>query len=402
MKTKNKNKDKDKDKDKDKKWSLDKSSFLAEMNALLIGINYTGTVNQLQGCIFDVIEMKSLIIDAYGFNPNTIVVLRDDDPANKPTKARILQELAKLVANSDASSNTFLHYSGHGTQITDTADEPDKLDECIVPCDYATAGFITDDEINAICKTLKGVGLAVFDSCRSGTIMDLPFSLGSDTSGQQGFYCFSGCTDSQDAQEATTSTAGSNTGLPQGAMTMAFISTIRTLHYYPPVATLCQAIQATLRAGGYTQTPQLTSSVPVSPSTPFPFQTPVAQLYQTTVQLQAQQQINAVLQNQLSALQQQAATNAVVEASNNILFVVQQQNTVLKNQIVVLENQIQTLQGQLQPLQQQAALVPKLQGQVQLIPGLQNQIAVLMYQQTLVKQQALQIQQLKQQLAGRH
>jgi hypothetical protein len=289
-----------------------------------------------------------------------------------------------------------LHYSGHGTQVTDTADETDKLDECIVPCDYATAGFITDDEINAICKPLKGVGLAVFDSCRSGTIMDLPCIGLTDSQQQQGFYCFSGCTDSQDAVEATTSTAGSNTGLPQGAMTMAFISTIRALHYYPPVATLCQAIQANLQAGGYTQTPQLSSTVPVSLTTPFPFQTPVAQL-------QAQLQINAVLQNQISALQQQA----VAEASNNILSVIQQQNSVLENQIVVLENQnqalqaqLQTLQGQLQPLSQQAALVPKLQGQVQLIPGLQNQIAVLMYQQTLVKQQALQIQQLKQQLAG--
>ena len=372
-------------------------------NALLIGINYTGTANQLQGCIFDIIEIKSLIVDAYGFDPNTIVTLRDDDPANRPTKARILQELAKLVANSDASSNTFLHYSGHGTQVTDTAEEADKLDECIVPCDYATAGFITDDEINAICKTLKGTGLAIFDSCRSGTIMDLPCTgVASAADPQQGFYCFSGCTDSQDAVEATTSTAGSNTGLPQGAMTMAFISTVRALHYYPPVATLLSSIQATLRAGGYTQTPQLTSSVPVSPSTPFPFLTPVTQLEQTLIQLQNQIQANTALQNQILAfqnqiavLQQQLTSLPALEASNNILSVVQQQNTVLQNQVYTLQHQLQPLPA----LEQQAALVPKLQCQVALIPGLQNQIAVLMCQQTLAKQQAIQIQQLKQQLA---
>ena len=367
-------------------------------NALLIGINYTGTVNQLEGCIFDAIEMKSLIIDAYGFDPNTIVVLRDDDPSNKPTKVRILQELAKLVAKSDSSSTTFLHYSGHGTQITDTGgEESDQLDECIVPCDYATAGFITDDEINAICKSLKGKGLAIFDSCRSGTIMDLPCTGLADSSNQpqEGFYCFSGCTDSQDAVEATTSTAGSNTGLPQGAMTMAFISTIRTLQYYPPITTLCQAIRANLQAGGYTQTPQLTSSVPVERSTPFPFLTPVTQLKQTLVQLEQQIQANAALQNQILAfqsqiavLQEQVITLPTLEASNNTLSVVQQENA-------VLQNQLQTLPS----LQQQAALVPKLQGQVAMIPGLQNQIAVLMYQQILVKQQAQQIQQLKQQLA---
>jgi len=371
------------------------------MNALLIGINYTGTPNQLQGCIFDVIEMKSLIIDAYGFNPNTIVVLRDDDFANRPTKARILQELAKLVANSDASSNIFLHYSGHGTQITDTADEPDKLDECIVPCDYATAGFITDDEINAICKTLKGVGLAVFDSCRSGTIMDLPFSLGSDTSGQQGFYCFSGCTDSQDVVEDKTS------GLPQGAMTMAFISTVRALKYYPSIGTLCQAIQSNLQAGGYTQTPQLSASVPIGTSTPFPFETPVTKLNQTLIQLEQQTLANnqiPALQTQIAVLQQQVDIIPSLEASNNTLFIIQQQNADLTSQISVLQQQIAAMQQQLQPLpflEQQAALVTMLQNQNALIPGLQTQIAGFMLQRSTLQQQASEIQRLQRQLAAR-
>jgi hypothetical protein len=169
--------------------------------ALLIGINYTNTPNQLQGCIYDVIEIKSLLIDAYGFDPNTIVTLRDDDPANMPTKARILQELQALVTNG---SNLFLHYSGHGTQVTNTTGtEADGLDECIVPSDYASAGFIKDDQINAIMKGLKGTGIALFDCCRSGTMMDLPFT-GVDPNNlsvNQGFYCFSGCKDNQDSYE---------------------------------------------------------------------------------------------------------------------------------------------------------------------------------------------------------
>jgi len=350
------------------------------MNALLIGINYTGTVNQLQGCIFDVIEMKSLIIDAYRFNPNTIVVLRDDDPANRPTKARILQELRRLVANSDPSSNTFLHYSGHGTQITDTGhDEVDQLDECIVPCDYATAGFITDDEINAIFKPLKGAGLAIFDCCRSGTIMDLSCS---GISTVPGFYCFSGCTDSQDVQEGTTSTQGSNTGLPQGAMTMAFISTIRTLQYYPPIPVLLSSLRDYLHVSGYTQTPQLTSNVSVTQITPFPFQAPVAQLQsQSQLVLSLQSQI-PVLEAQIAVLQQQVVGMTILEASSNLLSVVQNQNQILQNKNQALQKQVETLPS----LRQQAALVPQLQRQVSLIPGLQNQIAVLMYQQVLVQQ----------------
>lgn len=354
------------------------------MNALLIGINYTGTANALQGCIFDIIEMKSLIVDAYRFDPNRIVVLRDDDPANRPTKARILQELTKLVANSDTSSNTFLHYSGHGTQITDTVDEADKLDECIVPCDYVTAGFITDDEINAIFKSLKGSGLALFDCCRSGTIMDLPFSGTATAETQsQGFYCFSGCTDAQDVVEGT---QGSATGLPQGAMTLAFISTIRSLQYYPPVVTLLTALQAQLQAGGYSQTPQLTSSVPLAATTPFPFQASVAQLSQTSTQLQIQTELATrlgaqipILEAQIAVLQQQVALLPALEASAQLLSVVQKEN---QAQNEVLQAQRHTLSF----LQQQAALVPKLQAQVQLIPGLQNQIAALMYQQMLVQQ----------------
>lgn len=369
------------------------------MNALLIGINYTGTVNQLQGCIFDVIQMKSLMIDAYGFNPNTIVTLRDDDPANRPTKHRILQELTRLVAQSDLSSNTFLHYSGHGTQIKDTVDEADRLDECIVPCDYATAGFITDDEINAICKPLKGTGFAIFDCCRSGTIMDLPYTgIAVDSSNQQqGFYCFSGCTDSQDVLEGITSTTGSNTGLSQGAMTMAFISTVRALKYYPPITALCQAIQSNLRSGGYQQTPQLSSTVPINSSTPFPFETPVTKLNQTLVQLEQQMSANTVLQNQIpalqahiAALQQQAIAIPTLEASSNTLFIIQQQNAALTQQIVTLQQQLE----QLPYLQQQAALVPRLKNQNAMIPILQTQIAGYSRQQG-------QIQQLQLQLAGR-
>jgi len=78
-----------------------------DKRALLIGINYPNTPNQLQGCINDVVEMKSLIIDAYGFNPNTIVTLRDDDPSNMPTRARILQELKILLANATSTTRSF-------------------------------------------------------------------------------------------------------------------------------------------------------------------------------------------------------------------------------------------------------------------------------------------------------
>lgn len=71
------------------------------------------------------------------------------------------------------------HYSGHGSQVEDLdGDEVDGNDECIMPVDYKTKGVILDDEINdTIVRPLpRGATLhATFDSCHSGTILDLPY-----------------------------------------------------------------------------------------------------------------------------------------------------------------------------------------------------------------------------------
>jgi len=351
-----------------------------DKRALLIGINYIGTPNQLQGCIYDVIEMKSLLIDAYGFSPNDIITLRDDDPANAPTRTRILQEIQALLTSP---GQIFLHYSGHGTQIKDTTnDESDRLDECIAPCDYSTAGFITDDELNVLAKGLKGKGLAIFDCCRSGTIMDLPFT-GITVPSAEGFYCFSGCQDNQDAVEDTTNTQGSNTGLPQGAMTMAFISTIRSLNYYPTLSALYTAILANLKAGGYSQIPQLTSTVSVGPLTPFPFSSPSQQLNQQqslVVSLQTQiQELQAQLEqfkaqaSLVAGLTAQVRTLATVQARLQALQIQDDANVVL---IADLKNQIAAYPA----LKDQSALVVSLQKQVSHLPGLQRQMEGLIYQ----------------------
>jgi len=351
--------------------------------ALLIGINYINTPNRLEGCIYDVIEMKSLIVDAYGFDPNTIVVLRDDDPVNMPTKARILQELRTLVANATSTTQLFLHYSGHGTQLTDTTgtEEIDGKDECIVPCDYLSAGLIADDQINVIVKGVQGLGLAIFDCCRSGTIMDLPYTGITTGNQSEGFYCFSGCQDNQDAFEEVTSTQGSNTGLPQGAMTMTFISTIRSLNYYPTISSLYSAILANLQTNGYSQIPQLTSTVPIRSMSPFPFDSPNEQLAEQLVLNQTLQAQIQQLQTQIRELGPQASLVPILQAQVQTLSVVQEELTMLKvidasngALITSLQEQVATIPD----LQTQADLVPVLQTQVSLMPPLQEQIVGLM------------------------
>ena len=69
--------------------------------------------------------------------------------------------------------------TGHGGQTPDLdGDEDDGYDEVIYPSDFRVAGFIVDDEMHRIMvKPLQaGVRLtAIFDSCHSGSALDLPY-----------------------------------------------------------------------------------------------------------------------------------------------------------------------------------------------------------------------------------
>lgn len=68
---------------------------------------------------------------------------------------------------------------GHGGQTPDEdGDEDDGYDEVIYPVDFRVAGHIVDDEMHRIMvKSLQpGVRLtAIFDSCHSGSALDLPY-----------------------------------------------------------------------------------------------------------------------------------------------------------------------------------------------------------------------------------
>ena len=68
---------------------------------------------------------------------------------------------------------------GHGGQTKDLdGDEDDGYDEVIYPVDFRQVGHIVDDEMHRIMvqPLQPGVRLtAIFDSCHSGTALDLPY-----------------------------------------------------------------------------------------------------------------------------------------------------------------------------------------------------------------------------------
>ena len=232
-----------------------------KQTAFLVGINYTGTINELYGCINDTKNVQDLLKTKYNF---TDVMLLNDETPEKPTKQNILKGLQTLLANTVAGDTAFFMFSGHGTRTADfNKDETDGQDECIMPIDaYAMNMCILDDELNRMIRnTLKpGAKLvAIFDCCFSGTLLDLPYTYGYPDNTNQletagDVYMISGCTDLQTSADTVAPINGKE--MASGAMTYAFLSTIKETALMGDLVTKMEAF---LKDNGYTQRPLLSS-----------------------------------------------------------------------------------------------------------------------------------------------
>ncbi|PAP75156.1 DUF7379 domain-containing protein [Rubrivirga marina] len=145
--------------------------------ALLIGIDEypnLSAFHQLEGCVNDVTAMAGLLRDRFGFADEDVTVLTNA----AATRAGILAALDRLADAVEADDVVVVHYAGHGSQITDLdGDEPDGLDETIVPHDGVRQSGpntdITDDEIHAWIQRVTATTpflTLLFDCCHSGTV----------------------------------------------------------------------------------------------------------------------------------------------------------------------------------------------------------------------------------------
>ncbi|KAF8103450.1 hypothetical protein N665_0188s0386 [Sinapis alba] len=142
--------------------------------AVLIGINYPGTDDELLGCVNDVKRMHKSLVELYGFSEENIVELIDTDTSKtQPTGKNIRQAFWDLVGSAKSGDVLYVHYSGHGTRLPPETGEDDDtgFDECIVPSDI---NYITDDDIKEIVSHVpKGCSFTfVSDSCHSGGLID--------------------------------------------------------------------------------------------------------------------------------------------------------------------------------------------------------------------------------------
>ncbi|KAF5093875.1 hypothetical protein D0Z03_002260 [Geotrichum reessii] len=304
-------------------YNFQYSACTGRRKALLIGINYIGSKQQLKGCINDVKNIKEFL-QKHGYKDEDMVVLTDDQsPQSQPTRANMLRGMQWLVKDAKPNDSYFFHYSGHGGLTEDVSgDEDSGFDDVIYPVDFEKEGHILDDEMHEIMvrRLPQGVRLtALFDCCNSGTALDLPYFYSTKglikepnmlkeagegllsayqsyqsgdiqgvvsqvtnvfnrvSRGNEGYeeakktktspsdvVMFSGCKDDQTSADTFAD------GQPTGAMSHAFVK-IMTDTPNQSYLTMLQNMRKLLEEGKYSQKPQLSSSHPIDVNLKFIF-----------------------------------------------------------------------------------------------------------------------------------
>lgn len=162
-------------------FSYQYSNCQGRKKALLVGINYFGTKNELRGCVNDVKNMSRFLNERFGYLYDDMVILTDDqrEMGKIPTRDNIMRAMQWLVKDARPNDSLVFHYSGHGGITKDLdGDEDEGYDEVIYPLDYERTSHIVDDDMHMIMVRALPPGCkltALFDSCHSGTALDLPF-----------------------------------------------------------------------------------------------------------------------------------------------------------------------------------------------------------------------------------
>ena len=290
---------------------------------ILIGCEYVkydelGILHRLPGCHVDLKNMQDMLISHYGYDYSDFIILSDEkDDFTQPTRLNIMEILEKIIQYTDLSQ-IVVYYSGHGTRTKDKFYKRQQqhqhsqerttrmtrtiniqkylktlytFEDCIVPCDYLEAGLISDTCFQTHFWSKIPIWTrvtAIFDSCNSGSIFNLPFryqgedTLERDTDDiklhQQNssagaapipfIITISGCRNDQKSvavsqmEQYTTSHSGW-----EGCMSFAFREVLKSHHFAPiGLNTLIDEMRALLSHRNFSQIPQLSMSHDVLPS----------------------------------------------------------------------------------------------------------------------------------------
>lgn len=244
--------------------------------ALLIGINQYPSPNQLSGCINDIGDMANFLITACKFQKSEITMLAD----GRATASSILSSIDRLISGAVSGDRLFLHYSGHGAQITFDNVLHDAL--CPVDWDWSRSRAILDVDLrDKFSKIPAGVEfIFLSDSCHSGDLtremsqntvrsmqhpVDIlwnissavergltPLTISKAVAVHDNCGFISGCASNQTSADASFSHR------PNGAATFFILNELKKpTGLTEPLTILTRNICSSLSHFGYSQQPQL-------------------------------------------------------------------------------------------------------------------------------------------------
>jgi hypothetical protein len=165
------------------------------IRALLVGINYNGSVYELKGCIQDTRSTRDMLKNKFGVSDSSIVMMNDDlaqSSPEYPTPSNIMNNMRDVIKKSKPGDSIYFHYSGHGFTVdsgsmTAMGGKIDAgLHECVLARDklksnknITAENTICGDAFNQLLElvppdiTLFGV----IDTCNSGTVFDLSHNI---------------------------------------------------------------------------------------------------------------------------------------------------------------------------------------------------------------------------------
>jgi len=289
--------------------------------AVLIGINYTGTSNQLNGCINDVENFYKYLKERFAHvnevrlsstdthressdegddicgcsclpslsslckkekqtsrrdlsNINMadstldVLILTDNQTGlHYPSKKNILNAFHWLTKGATSDSHLALTYSGHGSHQRDySRDEEDGQDESIVPADFQKSGMIIDDEIRRVLidPLPEGCQLRVImDCCHSATSCDLRYGYRA-----LDFTCQTNSRQTETKCDVISwsgcldSQTSADAWIDRkfaGALTANFLKIMRDPDQDKSYRAVYAKVHERLKADGYSQRPQLSS-----------------------------------------------------------------------------------------------------------------------------------------------
>jgi hypothetical protein len=148
--------------------------------ALLVGINAypaSSLLSPLKGCVTDVELQRHLLLHRFGFNPQDILTLTDQQATRQGILTAFEEHLIKQAKPGDV---VVFHFSGHGSQVADPdRDTPDGLNSTFLPVDSVlppgfpskggTVKDIMGHTLFLLMYALQTENVTVvLDSCHSG------------------------------------------------------------------------------------------------------------------------------------------------------------------------------------------------------------------------------------------